>query len=618
MKMKFNKNILSIILLISFLIPNQIIQNKNNSDNDKLYKRAKSLENAGLLDDAEQIYNQIFLASPNNEKYYNALKKILIKNNDCITMMENVIIFSNARGNTKYSKIVELEIKIICNADWEILFDQLLNNNLSDSEYLRKLISKIINIGDKKNAIQAINEIRIYNEDMSFFANELGYYYMSSKEYDKSVIEFLNHLEKFPKHLRMINERIMSFSDDDDEMNKKIIQLLENSDIEQSKIILADFYFKIDKISQSINILKENELMGQMLSLAVNLDNLNKFEIANGLFIYIIQNSESKVAAKAVFEFAKSLERRGIVEKSNLPISGFMVNNKFFSSPFVRVNETESILMHRAINLYDSLSVSSSDLKSDFRLSEIQFRALEDLDSAYSSYMKIYESTNNKDLKLKAINRIVDVTLAKGDLNTGMEILNQELDSRLWNADEKIKLRMKQNQILFYKSEIDFLFDDLAIISKEYSVQEDDYNDIINIMGVLIVFKDYPELFKKYSQAQLKIHQNKRTEAINILDNLSHECDNGLIKDLINYQIANLLIYQKKVDEALYKLTLISEEGIYHELSEILIAEIHDYIIMDYLYAKEYYYNFLKMYPNSIYNEPIRLRLKEIMETSIQ
>ena len=466
--MKFNKNILSIILLISFLIPNQIIQNKNNSDNDKLYKRAKSLENAGLLDDAEQIYNQIFLASPNNEKYYNALKKILIKNNDCITMMENVIIFSNARGNTKYSKIVELEIKIICNADWEILFDQLLNNNLSDSEYLRKLISKIINIGDKKNAIQAINEIRIYNEDMSFFANELGYYYMSSKEYDKSVIEFLNHLEKFPKHLRMINERIMSFSDDDDEMNKKIIQLLENSDIEQSKNILADFYFKIDKISQSINILKENELMGQMLSLAVNLDNLNKFEIANDLFIYIIQNSESKVAAKAVFEFAKSLERRGIVEKSNLPISGFMVNNKNFSSPFVRVDETESILMHRAINLYDSLSVSSSDLKSDFRLSEIQFRALEDLDSAYSSYMKIYESTNNKDLKLKAINRIVDVTLAKGDLNTGMEILNQELDSRLWNADEKIKLRMKQNQILFYKSEIDFLFDDLATISKEY------------------------------------------------------------------------------------------------------------------------------------------------------
>ena len=41
------------------------------------------------------------------------LKKILIKNNDCIALMNNVSIFSNARGKTKYSKIDELEIQII-------------------------------------------------------------------------------------------------------------------------------------------------------------------------------------------------------------------------------------------------------------------------------------------------------------------------------------------------------------------------------------------------------------------------------------------------------------------------------------------------------------------------
>ena len=168
MRMKLNKNILFIALIMSFLVSNQIIPNKNNSDNERLYKRARSLENAGLLDDAEQLYNQIFTALPNNEKYYNALKKILIKNNDCITMMENVITFSNARGNTKYSKIFELEIKILCNADWENLFNELLNNNLTDTKYLNKLVSKLINVGDKKFAIQAIDSIRLHNADMSF------------------------------------------------------------------------------------------------------------------------------------------------------------------------------------------------------------------------------------------------------------------------------------------------------------------------------------------------------------------------------------------------------------------------------------------------------------------
>ena len=125
--------------------------------------------------------------------------------------------------------------------------------------------------------------------------------------------------------------------------------------------------------------------------------------------------------------------------------------------------------MHRAINLYDSLSTNSSDIKSEFRLSEIQFRALEDLDSAYNLYMKIYESSNDK-FKLKAIKRIVDVAMAKGDLNL-VEILNQELDSGIWDNDDLVQLRMKQNQILFYQSEVDFLLDDLTLISKEYSAR---------------------------------------------------------------------------------------------------------------------------------------------------
>ena len=48
----------------------------NSHENEKLYRRAKSLEGSGLLDEAEQIYNQIFISNPSNEKYYNSLKKI--------------------------------------------------------------------------------------------------------------------------------------------------------------------------------------------------------------------------------------------------------------------------------------------------------------------------------------------------------------------------------------------------------------------------------------------------------------------------------------------------------------------------------------------------------------
>ena len=45
------------------MISNQIFEDRKNPESEKLYKRARSLENAGILDDAEQIYNQIFLES---------------------------------------------------------------------------------------------------------------------------------------------------------------------------------------------------------------------------------------------------------------------------------------------------------------------------------------------------------------------------------------------------------------------------------------------------------------------------------------------------------------------------------------------------------------------------
>ena len=617
--MKINRHILPIILVLSYFLPNQISSiDKIDKNNDKLYKRAKSLENAGLVDDAEKLYIQIFQNSPANQKYYNALKKILVKNNDCLGLMENSSLYSNAKGNTKYSRIIELEAQIICNADWELLFNQLLEGNMDDPSYLKKIISKLMNNNQREFAIEAIVKIRNHSADESFFANELGFYYMSSGEYDKSVHEFLNHIEKFPKHIRMINERIMSFPVDNQEINEKIINLLDSQDTIESKIILADYYLKIELFENAINILKKHNLFNQLLLLAINLDQLNQHTVANDLFLYILRNGDDKVAQKAVFEFAKSLEKRGLLKKSNLPISNFMDNNSFFSSPFVRINQSESILMHQAMNLYDSLSINNANLDSAFRLSEIQFRALGDLDSAYDLYMKIYKSSKNKDLKLKAINRLVDVKLAKGDTDTGATLLSKELDSKIWNDDQKLILRMKHNQISFYKSEFEFLFDDLTIISKEFSLEESDYNNIIDIMRVLILFKDYPELFQQYTRAQLNIHQNKRIEAIIILDDLSKKCEDVMLKNLINYQIATLLIHQNKNSEAIKKLESIYKQGIYYERAQILLAEIYDHIIIDDLNAKVYYLSILQNFPNSIYYEPIRLRLNKIMESAVQ
>ena len=68
-------------------------------------------------------------------------------------------------------------------------------------------------------------------------------------------------------------------------------------------------------------------------------------------------------------------------------------------------------------------------------------------------------------------------------------------------------------------------------ILKEYNVQATDYNEILETMSVVIMIKEEKELFEKYTQAQLKINQNKRTEAIHILDDLIGLSDNVLLNN---------------------------------------------------------------------------------------
>ena len=201
--MKMNK-IQILLFIISFGIANEIQalrHEKSNTKDEKLYKRAKSLEKAGLYDEAEQLFTQIFLSTPANEKYYNALKKNSIKNEDCASLMQHTNLFCKAKKFDDYSKLHLLESSIICNADWNSIFTELKNNNLGNIKFLTKLMGKLINNNESEFAIQEIYDIRSKKSNNSaFYALELGYYYLSLKDYKHSLTEYLYHLEKFPKH----------------------------------------------------------------------------------------------------------------------------------------------------------------------------------------------------------------------------------------------------------------------------------------------------------------------------------------------------------------------------------------------------------------------------------
>ena len=216
----------------------------------------------------------------------------------------------------------------------------------------------------------------------------------------------------------------------------------------------------------------------------------------------------------------------------------------------------------------------------------------------------------NRKLVKESLFGLIDIYIAKGDLSSAQEVLNEyKIDIRIKNYHEDIII--KQAQLYFLKGEYDSITTHLKNDDNKISIDNEQYNDLLDIRSLLAYFKDLPDEFLPFTTIQLKLHRNKREEAIEQLLEYINFFDNSLL-DLIQYQTAYLLFLQGDFSKALEVSDIINGESVYTELSIILKAEIYDYMLNDLNLAIDNYLLFLEKYPNSIYYDKVRIRIREL------
>ena len=134
---------------------------------------------------------------------------------------------------------------------------------------------------------------------------------------------------------------------------------------------------------------------------------------------------------------------------------------------------------------------------------------------------------------------------------------------------------------------------------------------MLDVMAVLIGFRHNQEEFGDFAKAQLNIQQNKRTEALERLDAL-FDSNEIYIADMCRYQHAWLTFLQGETDSTKIQLRKIISETIFKELAHIFQAEILDFIDNNISGAIDSYLEFLELYPQSIYYDDVRLRLRKL------
>ena len=600
-----------IFILINLIIIFSIAQCSSN-ENKSLFKQAKSLEKAGLLDEADNIYYKLLKNEPSNFQYYSSYKRLLKR----IDLPDKLIDIaynyyqSNKENPSAYYEWISALIAGQ-NKNWKLELELFVENQYSNKNLMRQILYSMYSSGVSQEIKPIIEKMRLLTKNNSFLSRELGDIYILRMDYGSSVSELLLFLEANPNDFKYVSEKIMA-TPQEKYITDIIRNILENNKSDMSKRILSNLEFREKNYELAWNILKK-----QPDSIELQIDMINdlienqKYNFSEKVSRDIISKTkDKKIIEKCIFNIGKALELKSIHNTNRLPISGFFRSNSFFKSPFLSVNLEDNSLVN-AISIFDSLSQNSNDKNNaKLRLGDIKFRVLGDLDGAKEIYTNILKYSKHNNIKKNCTLRLVEIDIAKGDLLSATKRINDNMNLFKKN-DEKINLKMKFAQILMFEGARDSLNSYLRDSMKYLKSTDESFNDILDILSLNLTFEKDNKLYSNFGKAQFLIQQNKRQEAIYLLEEMNN-IDSPLLYELVQYQIINLYLMQKEYQTAIELAISLNGETIYSELAFILQCEIADYINKDYRLAADLYLEFLNNYPDSIYYDTIRLRLREL------
>ena len=590
----------------------KIKNNQNNKEFELELRQGQTLERNGMPDDAERIYRNVLNKDPGYTRAFTKLRSLLKNQNRFEELIELADRYVVARPKEYIILIDQIEIYIWAEDDrWNAIAQMVLHSNLKNMHTLKSLISKIVSNGFVDDALTYIEVIRTKNKQPEFYALELGTYFRMRMAFDKSLENYLLYLEHNPKNYQMVSSRIMSFPADEFVV-VKLRGILQNSTVAGSKLLLSDLEFRAGNFNVSYTLLKVHYTKpAQLLQFAQHATNAKAFNIALTVYTDIIESDhKNDIIRTAIYGMAQTLETQSIKMESLLPLSRFFDGNEFFESPYYSVEESLLPSLWKAVSIYDSLRVKDGNLDATFRLAEIKFRAMNDLDGAFALYERVAQKAPKKDIRFLAALRIIDINLAKGNTEKALAQINS-FKRNFKRGDEKLILKIKESQINFYAGEFKSAGDSLIQVLKDLPRDAPRYNDLLDVQSIILAFTDEDESFAKFSQIQLLVRQNKRTHALEILSTQMN-VQNNFIKDISLYQMAYLYVLQHEFELASQKLILVSGETIFSEMSLILHAEILDFMVGDVGTAIDIYLQFLEIYPLSIYYDDIRIRLREL------
>lgn len=579
--------------------------------NSARLNQAQTFERVGYFDRAAEIYKSLFESDPRNGNYYQGLKRCLMqvrRYDDLLAIIQRRLMVVDDLGS-------HIDIGVV-------YYNQ--NNQAGAIKHWNDLLKQYPAAGTYASVAASMKDSRAFDEALrvyqegrkrfgqdNLFALELADLYASRLEYEAAADEYLRHVRAETRQLPFVQRRLIELAKGSEEAAKQVEKAVsrhlgQNPNAADMRRLLAVILLENKEYARALaeyQILDKqagaNETGAEIFNFAEQARTAGAWDYAEQAYQLILTNSsKSPYANPAIMGLAECYQQQGKHRQA--------------------LEALESLIARAGSNARNPWLIRAMLEQGD-----IQFSHLRDMNAAIAIYKQIYETTSepNSKERLDAVFRLGDCHLALGEVTQAVnwyETARRLGGNRPGIAD---KVNFALTRLEFYQGRFrnaKNMLEGIVAQPAKGNSEESMVNDALELLLLIEAnFADSAGALLSYAHAEfLNVKQNRRA-AIDTLNRLIEKYPNAGILPQAMYNLGLLYSDEGQYSDAVATLQAVTEkhgDSIVGDRALFRLAEIHADKMQDYPQAQKLFEKLLETYPNSLYLEEARRRVRGLSE----
>lgn len=454
--------------------------------------------------------------------------------------------------------------------------------------------------------------IRVYLDGRSMsksdaaFADELGNLYTALQQYTSATKEYLRLIKATPDQLPFIQSRLSAFTSKPEGLSAasetvrdELKNLPDNIALHRLYAWLLSEERRYDTALEQYRIIDRlsNAKGNELYNFAQRLHQERAYKTAAEAFKEVIDEHKSpQLLPYARFGYARALEE---------PIG---LTDTAASSSGSQLTYSNSIPLYESI----AAEYANSELaaQSLYRIGVIKFEKLFDLDGALNAFNRLKDVPSTINISHDAVLKSGDIQIARNNLTEAR---------KEYERLSKISLVVYQDQAAFKLAELDYFeakFDTALSMLKRFNTNltTDLTNDALQLQYFIQENNtSAPQALTEFAKADLMMRQRKYSESLMQFQDIVKHYSTALLVDDAMMKVGELHLLLNRPNEAITAFRFIADSiqlSILKDRAQLRIAEIYQTVLNDKAQAIEAYEKLLAQFPNSLYAEESRKRIR--------